>query len=291
VRARVPARLDVALALAQAQAAAGDLRASRDTLRDALQLAPQALPLRAALAAAEIRIGDARAATQIARALQVDFPRQPVGYAVEAQILIGQRRYDEAAASYERAFAIAPTWEVLVQWLTALQLAGADARVESLVRDWLANEPEHVPARMFLALILQSSGRGDEALQEYERVLVIAPNDVPALNNAAWLAHERGIPGALARAERARELAPDTPPVLDTLGWILVGEGRGEEGARYLEQAAAAAPGAADIQYHYAAALARLGNSRAARDLLRVLLGKNEPFATRADAEALLRSL
>ena len=286
-----PGDVGISLALAQAQAASGNPAAARTTLNTALATVPESLPLRAALGAVELRLGNGAAALAIAQALQADFPAQTPGYLLAAEVQSAQRRYDRAADSLELAFAQQPAWELALRRSVALRLAGRADEVEAVFRDWVEANPNHVPARIALASVLQGEGRNGAALTQYDRVLGLDADNVVALNNAAWLARETGRGDALDLAERAYNLAPENPAVLDTYGWLLTLADRDEDGIEYLTQAAQLAPQALEILYHVAYAQAQLGRNDAARATLEALLAEEQPFAGRADAEALLESL
>ena len=111
------------------------------------------------------------------------------------------------------------------------------------------------------------------------------------MNNLAWLYYEQGDDRAEATARRAYDLASDNPAVIDTYGWILTEKGKVAEGRDVLAQAVAKTPNEPDISYHYAAALARSGDTRRASGILDELLRSNLAFASRADAERLRRQL
>jgi hypothetical protein len=64
-----------------------------------------------------------------------------------------------------------------------------------------------------------------------------------------------------------------------------------EEGTKLLADAALQLLDDGDVQYHYAAALAKQGATADAEARLRTLLGRKHEFASRADAERLLASL
>jgi putative PEP-CTERM system TPR-repeat lipoprotein len=289
--ASLPNRLGVVLALARAEVATGSTAAARATLQSALEAAPRSLPLRLALGEVELVAGGAAEVQSIATELKADYPNQSAGYLLEGEALVALRRYSAAAGSFSMAYARKPTWPVLTRLLGALQLADRPTEALEASEAWVAANPEHVPGTLLFAGLLQGAGRNEEALRTYEAVLSSAPESVIALNNAAWLTHELGRPGALELAVRAGNLAADNAAVLDTLGWILLAEDRAQEAATYLERAVELAPEAAEIRYHFAEALAAVGRTAEARsELSRALRGDLES-EVRANAQRLLDSL
>jgi tetratricopeptide (TPR) repeat protein len=107
-----------------------------------------------------------------------------------------------------------------------LRLAGRPGEALKANEAWVAVHPAHVPAGLMRAVLLQAMGRTQEALQAYNAVLNVEPENLVALNNAAWVSHELGEPGALSFAERAYDAGADNAAVLDTLGWILLARGQ-----------------------------------------------------------------
>jgi putative PEP-CTERM system TPR-repeat lipoprotein len=288
---RLPNRPSAALLLADAEAAAGDLRAGRDALATAVAAMPEVTELRAALGAAELRLGNAAAALRIATELQVELGQQPAGYALEAQVRMAERRYGDAARMFDLAYQRRRNIDLLARLVGAAQLAGGGLGEEARLDEWLAASPNDIQGRLLRADWLQGANRVDEALAEYARVIDIDPRNAVALNNAAWYAFLQGRPEALGYARRAAEAAPQSAPVIDTLGWLLTESGRAEEGLPHLVKATELAPESAEIRYHLAVAQARAGQTEAARATLSGLLSSTARFAERAVAERLLESL
>ena len=73
-----------------------------------------------------------------------------------------------------------------------------------------------------LALVLDGSGKKEEAERAYRATLQLDPDDAIAMNNLAFLLAERGedLDQALALARRAAELVPEDADVIDTAGWV-----------------------------------------------------------------------
>jgi putative PEP-CTERM system TPR-repeat lipoprotein len=289
--AGLPNRLGITLALARAQLASGSAGEAKTTLQRVIERAPRSLPLRLALGQVELQLGNAAEAVMIANALKAEFPTQSSGYLLEADAQMVARRYSSAAGTLAAAYEREATWRVLARYVGALQLANQQADAVRVTQEWIAVNPAHVPAKLLLAGLLQQEGRNEDALQSYQAVLGLEPDNIAALNNAAWLSRELSRPGALDLAEKAHALAGDNAAVLDTLGWILIAENRESEAVTHLSRAAELAPGAPEIRYHLAAALAAVGRGAEARAQLTSLLEGNADFPQRDEARRLRDSL
>ena len=170
------------------------------------------------------------------------------------------------------------------------RLAANVAEPESVLVNWLGERPGDVVVRNVLAEHYIQTGKGRDAIREYERIAAVDRSPLIE-NNLAWLYHEVGDPRALETARRAYDRLPQNAAIADTYGWILLARGQVDEALRLIQQAAQAAPQHPDIQYHYAAALEKAGRRQQAVETLRKLLQGTQPFPSRADAEALLERL
>jgi putative PEP-CTERM system TPR-repeat lipoprotein len=200
------------------------------------------------------------------------------------------KQYPRALAAYENAYAQQPSAVLATKIFTARRLSGS-ADAERSLTQWLAKSPADADVRRLLAAYYEATGRGKQAVAEYERLLAANRIDPVSLNNLAWMLHEGGDARALELARRAFEAAPQQAEIADTYGWILVQMDKVPEGKTVLEKALAAAPANPDIQYHAAAAHAKSGNPARARELLRASLESKQRFASREAAERLLESL
>jgi Tfp pilus assembly protein PilF len=287
----LPKRLGVTLALARARIANGQADAARTELLQALEAAPRSYPILLALGDAELGRGDAEEALSVATDLKVAYPSQSGGYVLEGKALIATRQYAAASKSLAAAFERRPAWPVLALRAQALRLAGQPDDALISLENWVADNPSHVPAALLRAVILQTTGRSEDALEAYRALLQVGPDNLVALNNAAWIAHELAEPDALSFAERAYDVGPDVPAVLDTFGWILLSQGQTEQAVEKLSRAMELAPQAPEIRYHLAEALAVDGQSARAREILEALLMEQRDFDQREDAERLLESI
>jgi predicted Zn-dependent protease len=276
--------------LGRLQLGAGNPTAAQTSLRRAVDLAPQSAAARFDLGQAELALGAPSAARLTGRQLQADFPRMDLGYVLEADIHAAAGDHQGAARLFERAYEQSPTFELATRAYRARQAAGFADGVAPLER-WLEKTPSDARAWLMLGEAHEGAARQSEALSAYERVISLEPNNVIALNNAAWIHNQAGDPAALDYARRALARAPQAPAVLDTYGWILLSRGDVESAVTELRKAALGAPGTPDIQYHFAAALARSGDAMGAREVLESLLRDEREFSTREQAAALLAGL
>jgi putative PEP-CTERM system TPR-repeat lipoprotein len=286
-----PNNTSALVALARLSLVRGEVAEADSLLTRAVAAAPAAMRPRFALGDVKVRLNQLDAALALAEELGRDFPNGAEGPFLAGKVRMAQKRYGDAAASFETAFGRSRTWPALGQQIQSLRFAGRNGDAIRGVRAWLAEHSDDAEARLVLAELLQAEGRGADAISEYDQILAGTPVNVVALNNAAWLLREQDPPRALALAKKAVELAPDHPAVLDTLGWLLVERGRAEEGLVHVQRAAELAPAAADIQYHLAHALVKVARDDEARVLLESLLGSPRPFSLRREAEALSATL
>ncbi|HMM77413.1 MAG TPA: PEP-CTERM system TPR-repeat protein PrsT [Gammaproteobacteria bacterium] len=281
---RFPGDGKLARLLAIAVARSGDATALRAVLEDMVQAAPDNLDARLALA----RLALQQRKADEARALIEDIAPLPGGDAAADELrgdLLQQDGDAQAAvAAYGKAYARAPTRELMLKLDDAERRAGQDRR---RLAEWVETHAEDLQARVLHAGRLQEAGEDGAAIAEFERVLAQAPDSPVVRNNLAWLYRKIGDARALDMARKAFELAPRRAEVVDTYGWILLEEGRHEQALKILGQAVDLAPNNRDIRFHRARALERMGREEEALRELEALLRDPADFESRAQAEQL----
>lgn len=277
--------------LAQAQGAMQDHAGALVSLDRALTLRPDLTLASVGKALTLARLNRAEEGIALARSIQARQPQSAAGFLAEADILAGQQRFAAAAPLYARAATLDRRSESVQRVLDSYTRAGQAAAGQQWVTQWLAGNPADHGARHALALSLLQARQWQDAAAHYRQLARARPGDLVAHNNLAWVLGELKHPDAIATAEQALKLDPQNPVVMDTLGWILVNSGQMARGLALLEQAHAKAPTAADIHWHYAAALARSGNTARARQELEKLIYSGNDFPARDEARRLLASL
>jgi putative PEP-CTERM system TPR-repeat lipoprotein len=277
--------------LARAHMVAGNDDAAVKAMAGARQLEPGLLQLRSLEFLRFARRGELAAARQALAALRADRLGDETLYAsMEAELLVAEKRPGAAADLYVQAYGQRPNLDLAVKAWTARKLAGGTGDTALLV-DWQKRNPDDPRAARALGDAYMADGRAADAEAAYEKVLALAPDDVATLNNLAWLSQERGDRRAVDLGARAARLAPESAPVLDTAGWAELRLGDRQRGLKLIRRAAELAPVDRDIQYHLAVALVENGQPAEGRRILAALVESGDPFASRADAEQMLRTM
>jgi putative PEP-CTERM system TPR-repeat lipoprotein len=234
-------------------------------------------------------------ANQVLDDLRVRYPDHPRFLQQRAQAAIESGADDEALGIYRRAAELYPTdarWALRLSGL--YRKRGEAGSAADVLEARLAQHPEDLAVRLALANLHLGKGDKGQAEAGFREVLGRDPDNVPALNNLAWLLSARSPDEARGYAERAAELAPESPAVMDTLGLVLLrqgDEGELDRARRLLIAAAAEMPDSPEVRFHLAMAWSRSGEVGKAAALLEPLLATEDAFPGRADAASLLDRL
>ncbi|WP_374580734.1 XrtA/PEP-CTERM system TPR-repeat protein PrsT [Pseudoduganella sp.] len=264
--------------------------AALQAARKAIAVEPNredALALASALLIDSRNFEDAR---KLARLAQQRQPAAAIGFKLEGDALLEEGKLAEAVTVYERGLGLQRNGPMVIALHRALHAAGKKEAAQQRMQDWLARQPSDQPTRLYFASHLMQQGDHAGARREYESILQRDPENVLALNDLAWALLQLKDPDALRPAERAYKLAPTNPAVADTLAWILTESGKPARALPLLKKALETAPTSADIRLHYAHALFRSGDKRAARSQCEQLLAI-QGLPQRAEVESLLARL
>jgi tetratricopeptide (TPR) repeat protein len=296
--------------LSEAELVRGEAEAARDAAQKAFAIQADAGSLRLLLQAYS-KLDQTAVALKSIREFRASNPQNIEAAVLEGDALMLARDYSSASQLYDELLAqfIATRARGDVKSQPAsnsdrnsiatgslLAVKASQARREGALQ--APNEPllawlkQHdVPVvRLALADGYRADGDLPTAISNYQQVLVRSPDNITALNNLAIAYFEAKDPRALETARKAYTLQAKLAAVADTYGWILLHEGRAAEALPVL-RAAAADGQSAEIEYHYAVALARAGNSKEAMGLLKKILAPAANFPGKENAEQLLKEL
>jgi putative PEP-CTERM system TPR-repeat lipoprotein len=287
-----PDRPEPELRLARAHVAAKDLDAARSSVERALKIKPGLLAAQRALVEVEILQKQHPQALEVARNVQRTYPKQAVGYLLEAAVESDRGHHDAAAAALSKAVPLdGGGTEAAIRLHQTLLTAGRAAEAERLASAWKKDHPRDAAFRFYLGD--NALARQDWAAAEahYRSVTEVQPNNAMALNNVAWLMTRQGKPGAVAVAERAIQLAPGRPALMDTLAWAMASENQVPQAIELQKKAIEQAPEASGLRLTLAKIYLKAGDRPRARAELEALAKLGDRFAGQAEVAALMKSL
>jgi len=264
--------------------------AAKALLRDGLAQTPGNPALLQTLVAIDLKEGTPEKALATLAELRQDPRNVPGTRGLKGDILMTANRPQEAVLAYIEESQASPTPDLVQRTVAALNAAGRPAESAKLLREWLAKNPGDQQARLTLIGLDLAARRLDEAEKLLNELLEKQPGNVIALNNLAWLYHQKNDERARAMAQRAYLLGP-TAHVADTFGWILTTQGDAALALPLLRQAARELPREPSVQYHYAVALNEVGQKEEAANVLRPIVQGTAEFEEKSAAARLYESL
>ena len=144
-----------------------------------------------------------------------------------------------------------------------------------------------------LALVLDGSGKKDEAEKAYRATLQLDSDNAIAMNNLAFLLAERGedLDHAWGFARRAMELVPEDVEMIDTAGWVQWKRGQTDEAIGLFAEALGKTPGNDGYRRHLMMALEAKSNQSASMNELRSLLSGDLSPASMGKVQELIQSV
>ncbi len=286
-----PNAADAHLRLGLAQAAANNNDEARSSFNNALKIKPDFVAAMDAHVQLEMLQKNYDSAMSWSKKIQAIQPRFPDGHDREGDIYMMQQRYDFAAQAYQTALAKGAGTRGLLKLQDAMFKSGDAKGAQMKLESWIKQHPNDFAARSALANHMLRSGQDKSAIAQFEAILRQRPNEIMVQNNLAGLYQKLKDPRALVLAETAYKAQPDHPAIQDSLGWILLEQGQTKRSLELLAQAAGKAANNTTIQYHYAVALGRDGNTAKAKEILQKLLAGGEKFTEREAAAQFLNGL
>lgn len=161
--------------------------------------------------------------------------------------------------SPERAAANAETLNAMIGRGHQLQRSGDLVKAESLYRQVLNFDENHVIANNLLGLLCLQTQRLDEAVSLIKRALSISPSDAQSHANIGIAYQNLGqLEDAARHFRESAKLDPKNPAPCNNLGGIYVMLGHFKEASICFKQALAVQPGLADVHFNLGNALIQL---------------------------------
>ncbi len=264
--------------------------AARQAILDGLKAVPGNTSLLQGLVAFDLRFSGLDTALATADTLAKDPANMPFARQLKGDTYLSARRYADAAAAFAAEAKADPVSTLVIRQASALNLAGKPDEARKVLTDWLAKQPDDMDAMLLQVSFDLAAKRLPDAEKTLRTILEKRPNDVPTLNNLAWVLQQRGDPSARTVAQKAYLLGP-SPQVADTLGWILASQGQATTALPLLRQASQQLPTDPSIAYHLAVALNAAGQKDDAVSALRPFVTGPKDFEEKPAAKKLFDDL
>jgi len=197
-----------------------------------------------------------------------------------ANLLVRDEKYDQAIQTYQALLAKDPRSADLLLCLAETYRRKGDLNLAiDTFRRCSQAAPSDTTPLLQLGLLMEGTGRREQAQPIYEQILKIKPDHAVALNNLAFIKADQGIDldQALTMAQRARQQQPSSLDFADTLGWIYIKKNLPEEAVNIFTDLVTKAPSNPTYHYHYGMALRQKGDKSSARRELEMAIKKTAP--------------
>lgn len=286
-----PNAVEPLMFMADVQMARKDVPATLAQLRKVLALKPDYTPAQIRLVSLLARLSKSDEAMTVARGIQKQFPNDPTGWALEADLLALKGNRVGAVVALKTALAKRPSDETVLKLHNAMRAASQVAEADKLADDWLAKHPDSPRFNIYLGELAIGQRDYARAEQHLRRAVASQPSNALVLNNLAWVLYRAGKPGALEMSEKALALAPDSDAVLDTTAEILADSGKLDKALTLQKRALERSPNLPILRLHLAQYLIKNGQKPEARAELERLAALGSSFAAQGDVQKLLASL
>ncbi len=257
------------LMLARAQLMGDEKKNARASLKQALKLKRNFTQARIILAGLELRDRKFDEASRLADVIIKNHPELSAGHEISAEVFLNRKQPEKAIEMYLKGYKAQPSARLATVLARQYSAIGKPEKAVATLNEWLKRESENIAVLSMLGMQFQSMKQDAKAIDAYEKVYKLAPDNLLVLNNLAWLYQTKGNKEAIILSKKAYELAPETPEIVDTYGWILVKFGEQERGLQILQQAFVSAPTNPEIGYHVAYALHKVGRVEEAKKMLK----------------------
>lgn len=279
------------LRIADLKLAAKDTPAAIAALKRALDVSPESADAQRKLASLYVATGKTTEAKAIARTMQKQRPKDPLGYGLEGEIATASKSWPEAIAAYRNGLKVVQSPALAIKLHSALVASGAKAEADKFAAGWLKDFPSGPEFNMYMGDAATAAKDFTSASKYYQAALKALPDNAMALNNLAWTSQQLKDPKALEYAEKANALAPNQPAMMDTLAMILAEQGKTDRSLALLTKAVELAPKAADVRLNLAKVLIGTGKKNEAKVQLDELAKLGDKYPRQSEVAQLQKSL
>lgn len=277
--------------LAGLHMAGNNLDAATKSYRQALTIEPALLAAQSGLVSIGVIAKRPQEAIAVARTVQKQRPDSAEGFLLEAMVETTRRNFDAAIGIYRKVMTRFPAAVPAVRLHAVLIAAGKDGEAKQLATTWLKSQPKDVVFREYLATLFAAQKNYAAALEQFQVISELKPQDPATLNNMAWYMVQLGKPGAVELAQKANALLPETPALMDTLASAWAVDKQFKKAIDVQKRAVLLAPQEHGLRLNLARLYAKSGDLSLARSELDALEKEKLSAGSKAEIVAVRKSL
>lgn len=277
--------------LADAHMAAKNKDAAAQSLRKALDIKPDTLEAQRGLILLGLEAKKYAEALVIARTVQKQRPKEPVGYILEGDIGAVQKNWDASAAAYRTGLKEAPSSELSLKLHAVLAASGKGAESDKFAASWQKDHPTDAAFQFYMGDVALKRNDYAAAEKSYATVIKLQPANAIAFNNLAWVSGRLNKDTAIGFAETANKLAPNQPAFMDTLAMLWSDKNDYAKALEWQTKVVTAQPQNPLFKLNLAKIHIKGGKKDLARKELDDLVKLGDKFAGQAEVASLLKSL
>ena len=144
---------------------------------------------------------------------------------IEGRILLLERNFSAAIPKLKQRYEVKPSEQSVIFLAYALEGNNEKLAAIALLENYSLKHGQKAKVSLSLANLYLSTDT-DKAINEYEKLIKIEPNNIVVLNNLSWLYMEKNLfTKALERARKVYSLAGKEADVVDTYAQVLLKSG------------------------------------------------------------------
>ena len=279
------------MSLASANLAAKNMDAVEQNLNKVLELKPGYLEAQINLIRLNTSAEKYKNALSIAQSVQRQRPKEVMGYVLEGDINVAQKKWDEALTAYRAGMKQTGSLEPATKIHAALNISNNKNEADKFSASWMKDHPRDVGFMTYIADISLATKDMQSAEKMYNAVVQIQPENAIAYNNLAWVEGQLNKGTAVANAEKANKLMPNQPAFMDTLANLLADKGDYIRATELQKKAVDLQADNPVFKFNLAKIYIKSGDKKQAKVLLDELAKLGDKFTAHAEVAVLIKSL
>lgn len=286
-----PQSVQPLMRLASANLAAKNTDAVEQNLSKALELKPDYLDAQVNLIRLNISAAKYPNALSIAKSVQRQRPKEVMGYVLEGDVNVAQKKWEDALAAYRMGLKQTTSLEPATKVHATLNMAGNKPEAEKFSAAWIKDHPKDVAFMSYMADISLATRDYAGAEKIYANIVQIQPANAIAFNNLAWVEGQLKKGSAIANAEKANKLLPNQPAFMDTLANLLADKGDYAKAIELQNKVISLQEDNSVFKLNLAKMYIKSGDKKQAKNVLDELTKLGDKFIAHAEVAALVKSL